>query len=846
MADIVGEPLDKYIQTQITKRQQYHGSGINSHSRTPEQIAYLNSKTAWVKMASATKITKERLGNEKPKMREGFAWDKLAKDYVLFGGVSHLEGTHLKPYTQILGSPTANGWNDGMYDISAQNAQTREFGLLPMPGIESVDIKCLNRGSTKKATVKIKCFSPEQFQILDLLYLRIGYTMFIEWGWAPYIKNSGGLESDYYSLIEDPDGFFSSKWKESSYLDFLNKINGYKRAKDGNYDGLLCRVTNFSWTISQTGTYDIELSLISLGDVVESLKMNISPSYKMSKFLRAAYPLFSDSEATSEETDSITPAPFDNMISAYLFFQKLYLNDNINNSGVDITNTTTQEVYSTINGIPLPLGGVFVQPVENLQLDPIYITDKLFSSRSECEDFLDTHYDGWRSWNNSRNDFHTSLTNVYYIENVAFSDEVKLNIKYFPEIQTANSDQSKKDVIYLNYNNGEDEDINDSGFYMRFGHLLDYIRTNVISKIETNNTPILQIDSETWSNVMFTMPYQVSLDPRVCLVNGGELVSKKSYWPTLSPFKNLNKGYAWHMNIYISHNQILNSLQNNVDDKGNISLFSFLSDICTALNKALGGINNLEPVIDESTNTLRIVDGSYSKPDKSDYKIELYGYNGNESNFVRNFSIKTEITNDFATMATVGSTAGGYVKGTENTMFSKWNDGLIDTFKPKLTPANPESSGLQDDSRDEPNAMYYKNFWTQLYNAFGYVNKDIESYNPITTSGDTLALNDEIIDQNVSVVTEFYKYCQSRLQDKSNKKYSSPTNGFIPISLNLTMDGISGIKIYNEIKVDTRFLPQNYPDSLRFIVKGVNHKIDNNDWETSIETVVIANSGLTD
>jgi hypothetical protein len=51
---------------------------------------------------------------------------------------------------------------------------------------------------------------------------------------------------------------------------------------------------------------------------------------------------------------------------------------------------------------------------------------------------------------------------------------------------------------------------------------------------------------------------------------------------------------------------------------------------------------------------------------------------------------------------------------------------------------------------------------------------------------------------------------------------------------------MSGIKIYNAVNVNTSFLPKRYPDSLNFIVKGVNHKLSGNSWETSIETVVIA------
>jgi hypothetical protein len=503
------------------------------------------------------------------------------------------------------------------------------------------------------------------------------------------------------------------------------------------------------------------------------------------------------------------------------------------------------EVYSYVNerdGEKLTLGGVFVTPTPEgeLKLGPVF-QSKEFDSKAEAEQWLKDEIPNLNEYIVS-NDFYSN-PNAYNIEEDILGGGVTLSIQSTPEVQTFEVNQGKKDVIYLNYNNEKDTEINDSGFYMRFGHLLSFIQSYVVPKIEKSNTPILNIDFEWKTNKMYTFPYQVSLDPRVCIINGGENVRNKSFFPNLASFKsskdvNVEKRCGFIMNIYLSHNQILNSLQDNTDDKGNVALFDFLSDICTAINKALGGLNNLEPIIDESTNTLKIIDGSYSKPKQPGYALELYGYNGNQSNFVRNFSIKTEITNDFATMTTIGSTAGGYVKGTENTMFSKWNKGLTDRFKEKIVPADKKSREKQDDGRDDPNAAYYKDFWTQRYNAFGYVKKDVAGW----FTGDAAALSDEIIDQNVATVTEFYKYCNSKLQEL-DEKYASPANGFVPISLSATVDGISGVKIYNEINVDTRFLPSNYPEALRFIITQVNHKIDGNDWETSFETVAITNSG---
>ena len=67
-------------------------------------------------------------------------------------------------------------------------------------------------------------------------------------------------------------------------------------------------------------------------------------------------------------------------------------------------------------------------------------------------------------------------------------------------------------------------------------------------------------------------------------------------------------------------------------------------------------------------------------------------------------------------------------------------------------------------------------------------------------------------------------------------KCKNPTSN---LTYSLTVDGISGVKIYNKIEVDTRFLPVNYGNTLNFIVTGVSHKLNNNDWETQIETTVM-------
>jgi hypothetical protein len=865
MGKIIGEPLQRYVRDQIKARQKAHGSGTNGSSRTLEQLSYLNSKTAWVKLASSVRVTPERLKEEE--IREGFAWESLAKHHVLFSGTSTLNASSdaskiLNPRGTLGSSYGDNIWGtqNGTYNVNA-STKPSEFGLTPMPGITSVEVKCLNRGSIKRATVNIKCYSPEQFQIIDLLYLRLGYTVFLEWGNSLYLDEDGDLKKMAYTLIEagketnnqgeEGYGFFSNRWKDSSYAGFLPVIEGYRKNKKGNYDGLLSKVVNFSWSFAQDGSYDISLELISLGDVIESLKLNIAPSLDVSNFIDQTYALYKE-ENTGDEDAQIPPSPSDNWISAYLFLQKLYVDKKNSNDGYDAySRQESDSVSCTIQGKPLELGGVFVRKPEGgiTVEDGVIFRTSNYETRQDVIAYIESlNLNPTSVSYNVLADVFNSDVNAYTI---IYDDGGYYGyLKTFPSLDPLNIDQSPRDVVYLNYNSGvDDEDgpINDQGFYMRFAHLLKFIKQFVVPSIEYSNNngnevPMVNIDLDEWGTEMYIFPYQVSLDPRVCIVNGEEKISEKEYFPQLVQWKNLKKGCGLTMNIYINHAQILTSLNENMDEKGNVNLFDFLNSICIALNKALGGVNNLEPVLDEDTNTIYIIDGSYQPTSPQTYELELYGYNPdqkNTSNFVRNFNLKTEITNDFATMATIGSTAGGYTKGVENTMFSKWNKGLQDPWKEKYVPPKNARTTSTSGSIDEPNELYVKEFWSKLYSPFGYTLKDVE-YDLFTS--DKAAINDEIIDKNITLVTEFYKYCQTKIQEETSGSYASPTSGFIPINLSVTMDGISGVKIYNEINVNTRFLPRNYPKNLRFIIKGVNHKLSDSDWETTIETVTISKS----
>jgi hypothetical protein len=103
---------------------------------------------------------------------------------------------------------------------------------------------------------------------------------------------------------------------------------------------------------------------------------------------------------------------------------------------------------------------------------------------------------------------------------------------------------------------------------------------------------------------------------------------------------------------------------------------------------------------------------------------------------------------------------------------------------------------------------------------------------------------DSLIGENLEVATEYFKSVMaSSNMGKDSKtgkrKKSGGSIGFIPFNIGFTMDGLSGIKIYNELVFDTSFLPYGYNTTLDFIVTGIDHKLKNGDWETDVKVTLI-------
>jgi len=99
--------------------------------------------------------------------------------------------------------------------------------------------------------------------------------------------------------------------------------------------------------------------------------------------------------------------------------------------------------------------------------------------------------------------------------------------------------------------------------------------------------------------------------------------------------------------------------------------------------------------------------------------------------------------------------------------------------------------------------------------------------------------DDQTLNESKSRFTKYVNYVANKNFNAISE--SSNTIGFIPLVLSLDIEGLSGVKIYQRLNLIQEMLPYQYNDSFQFLITQVNHKIENNDWVTSLATITNSN-----
>lgn len=137
------------------------------------------------------------------------------------------------------------------------------------PIIQSIEIDTDGGNNTlKSARTKIKVFSLKQLEMFDLFFLRPSMNVILEYGWNTDIVSKTNIDSILFAKKKYDDYktafaelFDDAKIAKTKYLDNL-------KLTDGNYDYMAGKVTDFTYSPVEDGTYDIDLE-ISAGNELQ-------------------------------------------------------------------------------------------------------------------------------------------------------------------------------------------------------------------------------------------------------------------------------------------------------------------------------------------------------------------------------------------------------------------------------------------------------------------------------------------------------------------------------------------------------------------------------------------------
>ena len=738
------------IQEQLKARQEA------IFERTPTAIQYYNARNAWVRMSSAVNIG------------EGNGINTSAKRHVLQGGT--LKNTAPNVFQLRSGIGTI----DVAYSNQTPDGTPLRLGIRPMPGITSVEVKSKSAyGSLREIIVNFNAWDIKQLEELELLYMRPGYTVLVEWGWAPYLDNNKQLQNN---ILFYNDVLYGGKTKEDIWKELFNKAS-----KDGNYDAVYGFIKNYSWSARPDGGYDCTTTIITMGEIIESLKINYTPADSNI----AKNGVFGFLKRFESQDTSLLRYPISGWFKKEGPVKKSYSQNII--AGI------CNELYRIL---------VDVEVINNFE-------EKKWNNLT----FFRFDVDVSNSQNND-NDFDNS-TQIY----ILLKDFIDILNKY-----VVLQDNNKKPISKISVHEGD--------------------------HMGGTDKPLLCLGS----------PLQLSTDPTVCLIkndawlNPASLGFEEGIWDDFDVLINIIKGLQtnyWHNNEYINTqlgiigNIYINlgylytlSINNNLasqdkKEKNDIVLYDFLKNMMTGINTSIGNVANFEIFSDPVDSVTRIIDINFTSPDRSkEFKNAFQFEIHNTKSIIRNYRLESQIFQEQSTIIAIGAQAEGGALGEDVNTLINFNKNLTDRIIPKKdSPYN-----INNENKEEQLKEKEKNLKENINIIIEYINEiDPNWYNPFG-SGNFDVNNASKYANALKDIINF---------NKTFVKNDNKNRSIIPTKLSIEMDGIGGLVIGNIFRIPEEILPKGYkgidagPSRIGYIVTGINHSIQNNDWTTTIDAQFI-------
>ena len=698
-SSIVGGPITKEVATQLEARKKVvKNPSINNDL----YLNFTNGSTGWVRISSSVDIlTPTKIPSS-----------TLAESNVLLGGtLSYGGGLKQGIYTE-----------NSSYDFSS-------LGARPMAGITGFTVENRNyAGALRSGAFELTVTSMEQLSELEQLYMRPGFTILIEYGHSIFVQNSGHLSTNN-SKIKD---YFSIKSRQ----EIIDK-GTYIRDKitDFNYDFMYAYITNFTWQSSEVGLYDVSVSFVTSGDLIDSLSAAITGGSKIK-------PKSDASVTLKDQTTSL---------HTLLWY---------------INHSDTEKYFDR----------------ETLEQDEDY------NARLQC---IDTALEEFCSpaWKDIKQSFEEK-GRTFELTRVGIGNAKKQN-SWFR--------------------------------YVSMAFLLECMNNLFIPKTE-NQERLFKFNIEK-ASPFTTFKQHVCLDPQVAFLPKVIGSTADTNFKFLFAEQNTRlKDETDILNIGINIDYILELLNSLLDSQefSDASIYKFIHSILKRLSFELGGINDFDLHFDDDNDEYYIIDRtvlpSVKEVKDDSYKLDIFGL----GTTVEEFNLGSTVPSSMSAM--VAASAGTNSSDLRNKLHSmfRWNEGLIDRTVGTLVLDEEYNDSELDTLREELIllARYYYNINVSPY----IINYDEANFKGIRS------LHRKI----TSIFLEYYTNSPEKPEDKLN------ASGLIPISLQLRLKGISGLKVGQAFTIQDDLLPTRYRGRVAFLINHLSNTISENRWTTEISAMMFS------
>lgn len=688
-SSIIGGPLDQDVLKQLEKRQELYTTRTG---RNNTQLLYLNSKTGWVKLSSSVNSN-------------GSA--TLAKNNILFGGSFKENSTTPKSGINFNGVSSNTAYN-----------KYESMGVRPMPGITNFRIDSKNRfGTLREATVDFQAWSVEQLTDLEQLYLRPGFTVLLEWGHSMYLTNSGRVETMPPSTVENY--FTDGKSKEK----VVEEIKKYKKESNQNYDAVFGYIKNFVWSYRTDGGYDCKLTIISAGELIESVQVALSPSQSGEKV---------DEKSAVDKQPEVLKTAITNFLEI---------------------------IQSTPDG------------------------DQINKNLEEKAKVL---FEGYKK---------ESGLDTFNILRTELGGQIGP--------QEESNDQQLKSLTHI-----------------RIGDLLALVNVAFLLEDQLENK-LFKFSLEEDKSLFLTFSEHIALDPKIAFIPKESklnyILGPKIQAPFEAPstFTKGERGSSSILNIYLEIGYVLKILDTvNNQSPSQRTVVNFIESLLNGLSSTLGEINEFGLHYEEEEFLYYLVDRRLT-PNKSDLAKSLLNITGLKST-VTNISLSSKLSPNIASMIAISAQASNTDVGQDVENMFRWNQGLEDRIVKKRNIKTQEALEVKKNN---------------VLNSVVILSRSIREFN------NSFNYNVENINGLKNVHKEVMQYL---VREATNSSTAGPA-GIIPFDLDITLDGIGGVKIGQAFTLNEGILPEKYNGVVGFLITGVSHVVQNNKWNTDLkaQTIII-------